>query len=137
MGCEKLPAATPSAAPGAELHYIVGAAEYSDLQVKAGDAVEVELPDRAKRLQTFPRGTIRRGELVDVLEPRDEFEDIADKAKRAFEKINNTISGVDRPRSLRDDTNSCRLELFCATGVVQTATVVADRRPVGSFRVLS
>jgi len=78
-----------------QLYYIVGAPEYSELKVKSGDRVEVELADRTNRLQTFPRGTIVRGELVEVLEPKDTFEHIADKAKRELEKINQTIYVVE------------------------------------------
>lgn len=52
-----------------QLHYIVGAKRYSDGNVEAGEAVEVELADRARPNQTFPRGTVLHGTLREVVYP--------------------------------------------------------------------
>lgn len=78
-----------------QLHYLVGAANYSDLKLEVGEPVEVELPDRPKRLQTFPRGTLVRGKLVEIVEPTESFEHIKDKAERELEKIYHTVYRVD------------------------------------------
>lgn len=49
-----------------QLYYIVGAEKYNRAQVEAGDAVEVELPDRQDPLQPFPPGTLVRGVLKEI-----------------------------------------------------------------------
>lgn len=46
--------------------YVVGAAKYNSAKVEVGDRVEVELADRKKKLQNFPRGTILRGVVQKV-----------------------------------------------------------------------
>ena len=56
-----------------QLYYIVGAEAYNLSQVKVGDPVEVELADRKKPQQLFPRGTIVRGILTEVDEAAENF----------------------------------------------------------------
>lgn len=66
------------------LHYIVGAKKYNHIEIDVGDRVEVELYDRPgvkmdprgdappnfqNQSQPFPRGTILRGVLRDVVKP--------------------------------------------------------------------
>jgi oligopeptide transport system substrate-binding protein len=57
-----------------QLWYIVGAEDYTTAKLEVDKPVEVELADRANRLQTFPRGTIVRGVLkkIDKPEGKDE-----------------------------------------------------------------
>ncbi len=50
-----------------QLHYVVGALKYNMGPLSPGDRVEVELADRADPLQTFPRGTIKRGVLQRIV----------------------------------------------------------------------
>lgn len=52
-----------------QLYYLVGAENYNRAQLDVGGAVEVELADRPKRTQTFPRGTLVRGTLREVRKP--------------------------------------------------------------------
>lgn len=52
-----------------QLHYIVGAKQFSSGNVEVGQAVEVELDDRPNPNQTFPRGTLLSGTLRDVIYP--------------------------------------------------------------------
>lgn len=52
-----------------QLWYLKGAKEYTSAEVKLGDPVEIEMPDRKRPSQTFPRGTIRRGKLVGIARP--------------------------------------------------------------------
>lgn len=51
-----------------QLYYVVGAERYNLAQVDVGDRVEVEI-DRRDPLQPFPRGTILRGLLREVIRP--------------------------------------------------------------------
>lgn len=60
-----------------QLHYIVGAQAYNFSQVKVGDQVEVELRDRPDPVQLFPRGTIERGILREIILPPTKPEDIS------------------------------------------------------------
>lgn len=57
-----------------QLHYVTGAKAYSDGTVAVGDQVEVELDDRPDASQTFPRGTLLRGTLRDVVYPEIEID---------------------------------------------------------------
>ena len=52
-----------------QLHYVVNADKYTAAAVEPGDRVEIELTDRNKPAQTFPRGTILAGKLVKVQKP--------------------------------------------------------------------
>jgi oligopeptide transport system substrate-binding protein len=54
---------------GYQLHYVVGAKQYNEGTVSAGDRVEVELGDRPNPIQPFPRGTIERGVLRQIVKP--------------------------------------------------------------------
>jgi len=66
-----------------QLWYLKGAKQYTMAEVKVGDPIEVELPDRKRADQTFPRGTIRRGKLVGIArstEPR-HASDVSDEDK--------------------------------------------------------
>lgn len=68
-----------------QLFYVKGTEAYSKGQVEKegkdpfGTAVEIELPDRPNRYQTYPSGTMRRGVLKNILKhPEPKFaEDIA------------------------------------------------------------
>ncbi len=60
--------------------YVVGAQAYNAMEVKAGDPVEIELGDRRDPLQNFPRGTIVRGTLKEILKP--EQPEIPEKATK-------------------------------------------------------
>jgi oligopeptide transport system substrate-binding protein len=53
-----------------QLYYLVGAENYNKAQFEVGSAVEVELADRPKRTQTFPRGTIVLGKLLEIRKPK-------------------------------------------------------------------
>ncbi|MEK6237869.1 MAG: peptide ABC transporter substrate-binding protein, partial [Planctomycetales bacterium] len=55
-----------------QLYYVTGAKKFNDGEVKVGDAVEVELDSRPKKLQLFPRGEILRGKLVKMDGPKDD-----------------------------------------------------------------
>lgn len=50
-----------------QLGYVKGCEAYSKPDFKPGDAVEVELADRKNRFQAWPRGTMKYGEIVEVL----------------------------------------------------------------------
>jgi oligopeptide transport system substrate-binding protein len=50
-----------------QLYYIVGAEPYNSATVVVGDPVEIELTDRPDLAETFPRGTIVRGKLDEIL----------------------------------------------------------------------
>ena len=52
-----------------QLWYLKGAKQYTTGDVTPGDLVEIELPDRPRPDQTFPRGTIRHGKLVGLARP--------------------------------------------------------------------
>jgi oligopeptide transport system substrate-binding protein len=52
-----------------QLWYLEGAKAYTTAEVKPGDPVEIEFPDRERPVQTFPRGTIRRGKLIGIARP--------------------------------------------------------------------
>lgn len=75
-----------------QLYYIAGAKAYNQMKLSVGDAVEVELDDRRDSLQPFPRGTIVRGELVEIrraAEPQHAegaTEDEKSKAEAAWRK---------------------------------------------------
>ena len=49
-----------------QLWYIENAARYTSSQVREGDRIEVELTDRPRRGQLFPRGTIVSGKLTKI-----------------------------------------------------------------------
>ena len=51
--------------------YVVGAGKYNLSKVDPGDKVEVELDDRPKKEQLFPRGTILSGILKEILKPKE------------------------------------------------------------------
>ncbi len=51
-----------------QLHYVTGAEAYNSAQIEVGQMVEVELNDRPDRVQLFPRGTIVRGRLLQILQ---------------------------------------------------------------------
>jgi oligopeptide transport system substrate-binding protein len=59
-----------------QLFYVRGAEKFNTVQLAVGDKVEVELADR-KTVELFPRGTIRRGILRELILPRP-AEDTAD-----------------------------------------------------------
>ena len=52
-----------------QLYYITGAENYNKAVVASGDRVEVELADRQRELQLFPRGTLLRGTLKSLHQP--------------------------------------------------------------------
>ena len=52
-----------------QLYYIVGAQNYFEAILTLDEPVEVELNDRPHRIQTFPRGTILHGKLLETLKP--------------------------------------------------------------------
>jgi oligopeptide transport system substrate-binding protein len=52
-----------------QLHYIQGTEAYNSGTVAEGNAVEVELADRLDRFQLYPRGTIVRGTLKQIIKP--------------------------------------------------------------------
>jgi len=52
-----------------QLWYLVGAKQYTLGEVKLGDAVEIELPNRPDVNQPFPRGDMRHGRLVGISQP--------------------------------------------------------------------
>lgn len=52
-----------------QLHYVVGCEAYNLAKFKPGDAVEVEIYDRERVDQPFPRGTIVRGEFIKLTSP--------------------------------------------------------------------
>lgn len=54
---------------GYQFFYIQGAEAYLAAEVKPGDPVEIELPDRRDPLQNFPRGTVLRGTLTAIEKP--------------------------------------------------------------------
>ena len=68
-----------------QLHYIQGAEAYNAANVKPGDRVEVELNDRVVPHQIFPRGTIVRGTLQEIIKS-DEPADLAKKKDKEREK---------------------------------------------------
>lgn len=52
-----------------QLHYLRGAKAYQEGTVVPGDRVEVELTDRRDPIQPFPRGTLVRGILREIVRP--------------------------------------------------------------------
>lgn len=52
-----------------QLYYVKGALAYNTSQVEVGDQVEVELRDRKDPTQPYPRGTIERGVLKEIIQP--------------------------------------------------------------------
>ncbi len=52
-----------------QLYYLTNAEKYNTSVVEVGDVVEVELPDRPDEFQPFPRGTLLRGELREIIKP--------------------------------------------------------------------
>ncbi len=52
-----------------QLWYVKGAEQFNKGEFAVGDAVEVELADRPRRSQTFPRGTVVRGILKGERKP--------------------------------------------------------------------
>lgn len=52
-----------------QLYYVVGAQQYNESKIEEGNRVEIELPDRPIADQTFPRGTMLRGQLTDIIKP--------------------------------------------------------------------
>jgi oligopeptide transport system substrate-binding protein len=66
-----------------QLYYIRGARQYNEAQLAVGDHVEVELGDRPQPEQLFPRGTLRRGVLKQMVKPPEPtYPDAADDAVR-------------------------------------------------------
>jgi oligopeptide transport system substrate-binding protein len=53
-----------------QLYYVTGAEKYNNGEVEIGDTVEVELDDRKDRYQVFPRGTVLRGVLAEIVKPQ-------------------------------------------------------------------
>ena len=69
-----------------QAYYIKNARKYNVSEVEIGDPVEIELDDRkphpSGRGQLFPRGTIDRGRLVEIVKPPEPRE--ADESDEAF-----------------------------------------------------
>ena len=74
-----------------QLFYVRGAEKFNTVQLAVGDKVEVELADR-KTPELFPRGTIRRGILRDLILPA---ADTADRDNQEVEAADDVeaISG--------------------------------------------
>ena len=51
-----------------QLFYVKNAKKFALVELEEGDPVEVELKDRPVQGQIFPRGTIRRGQLLEVIQ---------------------------------------------------------------------
>ncbi|MCB9873591.1 MAG: peptide ABC transporter substrate-binding protein [Planctomycetaceae bacterium] len=54
---------------GYQLWYLVGAKQYTEGRVEVGDLVEIELANRLRADQPFPRGDIRRAKLIGIARP--------------------------------------------------------------------
>ncbi len=54
---------------GYQLWYLVGAKQYTEGRVELGDLVEIEMPNRPRVDQPFPRGDMRRGKLLGIARP--------------------------------------------------------------------
>ncbi|MBI2477902.1 MAG: peptide ABC transporter substrate-binding protein [Planctomycetia bacterium] len=52
-----------------QLWYLVGARQYTEGRVELGDLVEIEMTNRRRVDQPFPRGDIRRAKLVGIARP--------------------------------------------------------------------
>ncbi|MCA9248537.1 MAG: peptide ABC transporter substrate-binding protein [Planctomycetales bacterium] len=77
-----------------QLYYLENAEKYNSAQVEVRDRVEIELDDRLRQVEPFPRGTMVRGTLRDIIKPdepeipatatRDERNDFLARWKRAW-----------------------------------------------------
>jgi oligopeptide transport system substrate-binding protein len=56
---------------GYQLWYLVGAQKYTEGRVEVGDLVEIEMPNRPRADQPFPRGDIHRAKLLGIARPRE------------------------------------------------------------------
>ena len=75
-----------------QLFYVRGAEKFNTVQLAVGDKVEVELADR-KTPELFPRGTIRRGILRElILPPKEGSEDTGHKETGSADAVE-AISG--------------------------------------------
>ncbi|MDA1053197.1 MAG: peptide ABC transporter substrate-binding protein [Planctomycetota bacterium] len=54
---------------GYQLWYLVGAKQYTEGRVELGDLVEIEMPNRPRADQPFPRGDICRAKLLGIARP--------------------------------------------------------------------
>ncbi|MEO8496011.1 MAG: ABC transporter substrate-binding protein, partial [Planctomycetota bacterium] len=54
---------------GYQLWYLTGAKQYTEGRVELGDLVEIEMPNRPRTDQPFPRGDIRRAKLLGIARP--------------------------------------------------------------------
>ncbi len=72
-----------------QLYYVVGARRYNEGTVEVGDKVEVELYDRRDPNQLFPRGTMLRGILREILAPHEPMiaAGTSDKEKSRIEAL--------------------------------------------------
>ncbi len=61
-----------------QLFYAVNASKFAFVDLQEGDPVEVEMKDRPVPGQMFPRGTVRHGRLVSLLQPHDDHQSAAD-----------------------------------------------------------
>ena len=52
-----------------QLWYLVGAKQYTEGRVELGDLVEIEMANRPRVDQPFPRGDIRRAKLIGIARP--------------------------------------------------------------------
>jgi len=72
-----------------QLFYVAGAEKFGAVQLEVGDAVEVELADRPTA-ELFPRGTIRRGILRDLIVPSVSSESSSSESETLPEEISGT-----------------------------------------------
>ncbi|HUG71664.1 MAG TPA: peptide ABC transporter substrate-binding protein [Pirellulaceae bacterium] len=56
---------------GYQLWYLLGAKKYTEGRVEVGDLVEIEMPNRPRADQPFPRGDIHRAKLLGIARPRE------------------------------------------------------------------
>ncbi|MEX0818944.1 MAG: peptide ABC transporter substrate-binding protein, partial [Pirellulaceae bacterium] len=54
---------------GYQLWYLIGAKQYTEGRVEVGDLVEIEMPNRLRADQPFPRGDMRRAKLLGIARP--------------------------------------------------------------------
>ncbi|WP_425616219.1 peptide ABC transporter substrate-binding protein [Anatilimnocola sp. NA78] len=72
-----------------QLYYVRGTRKYTEAKLEPGDSVEVELADRKDKYQAWPRGTMVRGKLVEIL-------------KSSEPEIAGTVTPEDKSRQLAD-----------------------------------